>query len=294
MTADQQNEVLIFQKNNRFFGCPAQAVREVIPGRDLAQVPLAPKWVLGVLRDQDTIYPAVDMGAFLGLVDAPDSATNRFILIDSDQLCCAIAADLVFNVVVLGRADSIEPLTPATDQWRDAVPRFKYDDKELLLPDLQSLIGDEREDATKPMAGAAASSITDDFRYLLEFFAAGVPLAAAVSSVHSIANVDGDSAREPPTDQPGVPTTPLSESLGLQPSETFRTLVVQREQRFFGFNVDAISRSPISRHKISPVPALLHHWITPMVYAGIALGTTEGSLLLVVDLERISGKLSAV
>lgn len=73
----------------------AEAVREVLPLRDLTPLPGAPSFVLGIMNVRGTIILVVDIRSFFELPGQHLAELNKIVVVQSGECLCGILADAI-------------------------------------------------------------------------------------------------------------------------------------------------------------------------------------------------------
>lgn len=64
-------KVLMFSLGDEFFGVPIEEVRELIRVKELERIPRQPKWIMGVIKHREKVYPVVSLSSIL-VLEKPD------------------------------------------------------------------------------------------------------------------------------------------------------------------------------------------------------------------------------
>ncbi|HUF27108.1 MAG TPA: chemotaxis protein CheW [Gemmatimonadaceae bacterium] len=89
--------ILLFSIGNRTFGCPVDAVREIIPSRRATRIPGAPEYVLGLVNLRGSILTIIDLGLRLE-EPTPARADGSTILVEYGQKVVGLTVDDVMDV----------------------------------------------------------------------------------------------------------------------------------------------------------------------------------------------------
>jgi purine-binding chemotaxis protein CheW len=114
-TAADQTQYLTFYIAGEEYAVALLRVREIIEYDTVTRVPSTPTWIRGVINVRGSVVPVVDLAVKFGL---PESVVTRRtcvviveVEIDGQQTAMGVIADVVSQVVDLGRGD-IEPTPP--------------------------------------------------------------------------------------------------------------------------------------------------------------------------------------
>lgn len=122
-------------------GLAVEQVREVLGPRAIAEVPLAPRAVAGLLNLRGRIVTAIDLRRLLGLEDRPEDEAGMNVVVEHGGALYGLAVDSV-GAVLNPPADSLEPCPATLDAaWRrvaDCVCRLE--DRLLVVLDAPRLL----------------------------------------------------------------------------------------------------------------------------------------------------------
>jgi purine-binding chemotaxis protein CheW len=141
---DPLTQWVTFFLDNEKYGIKVMQVQEVLRMTDIAPVPGAPHYVLGIINLRGNVVTVIDSRKRFGLLDKePDDAT-RIVIIESGDNVVGILVDSVAEVVDL-RASEIESApNVGTDESSKYIQGVSSQDKELLiLVDVDKLLTDE-------------------------------------------------------------------------------------------------------------------------------------------------------
>lgn len=127
-----------------FYGIPIEQVREVLLSQPLAQVPLAPPAVAGLINLRGRLMTVIDLRRLLLQGEAIADAMN-IVVYGDDGSEVSLLVDRVGDVLTLA-VTGIEDV-PATLQGaaRDFLQGvYPLDEQLLLLVDISTLLADER------------------------------------------------------------------------------------------------------------------------------------------------------
>ncbi|SHI10303.1 chemotaxis protein CheW [Ferrimonas marina] len=146
-TGDKQDQVLqwvTFQLEQETYGINVMQVREVLRYSDIAPVPGAPSYVLGIINLRGNVVTVIDTRARFGLAEAPVTEQTRVVIIEAEDQVVGILVDSVAEVVYLNSSE----IDTAPNVGNEESAKFiqgvcHRDDKLLILVDLEKLLSDE-------------------------------------------------------------------------------------------------------------------------------------------------------
>lgn len=133
-----------FRLDNEKYGIKVMQVQEVLRMTEIAPVPGAPDYVLGIINLRGNVVTVMDTRKRFGLMEAePDDAT-RIVIIEAGKQVVGILVDSVAEVVDL-RASEIET---APNVGNDESSKYiqgvcSRDNELLILVDVDKLLTDE-------------------------------------------------------------------------------------------------------------------------------------------------------
>lgn len=144
---DEVLQWVTFRLENESYGVNVMQVQEVLRYTEIAPVPGAPSYVLGIINLRGNVVTVIDTRSRFGLM--PDDVTDnsRVVIIESNKQVIGILVDSVAEVVYM-KASEIEP-TPnvGTDDSAKFIRGVcNRDDELLILVDLDKLLGDDEWD----------------------------------------------------------------------------------------------------------------------------------------------------
>ena len=133
-----------FHLENEKYGIKVMQVQEVLRMTEIAPVPGAPHYVLGIINLRGNVVTVVDTRRRFGLPDAEADDETRIVIIEADNNVVGILVDSVAEVVDL-KASEIET---APNVGNDESSKYiqgvsSRDDELLILVDVNKLLSDE-------------------------------------------------------------------------------------------------------------------------------------------------------
>lgn len=114
--AEEQNEqpakLVCFDLQGQEFAADIHCVKESLPPRPIARVPLTPSWLLGIINLRGDIVALVDLSALLGMPQTEPRADSRVIIAQFEGRRLGFVCDGLRNLRTIP-PDNIQP-TPAT------------------------------------------------------------------------------------------------------------------------------------------------------------------------------------
>ena len=98
------HRTLLFRAGERTFGCPIEAVREIVPQRRATRLPGAPAAVQGLVNLRGTIVTVVDLSRALG-GERPSAPDGSIILVEHGARLAGLAVDEVLDVQTVAAED---------------------------------------------------------------------------------------------------------------------------------------------------------------------------------------------
>jgi purine-binding chemotaxis protein CheW len=144
---NQNDEVLqwvTFRLANEVYGINVMQVQEVLRFTDIAPVPGAPPYVLGIINLRGNVVTVIDTCQRFGLPSIELTDNTRIVIIETNHQVIGILVDAVAEVVYL-RHSEIEttPNVGNDDSARFIQGVCHREDNLLILVDLNKLLGEE-------------------------------------------------------------------------------------------------------------------------------------------------------
>lgn len=106
-TNDPIIQLVTFRLQNESYGINVMQVQEVLKVTEIAPVPGAPSYVLGIINLRGNVVTVVDTRSRFGLMSKEVDDLSRIVIIESDKQVVGILVDSVAEVVEL-RASEID------------------------------------------------------------------------------------------------------------------------------------------------------------------------------------------
>ena len=148
--ADSNDEVLqwvTFKLEEETYGINVMQVQEVLRYTEIAPVPGAPSYVLGIINLRGNVVTVIDTRARFGLMGAEVTDNSRIVIIEAEKQVIGILVDSVAEVVYLRSSEIDSAPNIGTEESAEFIQGVSNRDGELLiLVDLNKLLNDEEWD----------------------------------------------------------------------------------------------------------------------------------------------------
>ena len=148
--ADSNDEVLqwvTFKLEEETYGINVMQVQEVLRYTEIAPVPGAPSYVLGIINLRGNVVTVIDTRARFGLMGAEVTDNSRIVIIEAEKQVIGILVDSVAEVVYLRSSEIDSAPNIGTEESAKFIQGVSNRDGELLiLVDLNKLLNDEEWD----------------------------------------------------------------------------------------------------------------------------------------------------
>jgi purine-binding chemotaxis protein CheW len=141
---DQVLQWVTFHLENETYGVNVMVVKEVLKFQDIAPVPGAPDYVLGIINIRGTVISVINTRRRFGLPDREPDDNTRIVIIEIGRHIIGILVDSVAEVVYLRRSQ----IETAPQVNKDESARFiqgvcHRDNQLLILVELDKLLSEE-------------------------------------------------------------------------------------------------------------------------------------------------------
>jgi len=147
---DANDEVLqwvTFRLEDETYGINVMQVQEVLRYSEIAPVPGAPDYVLGIINLRGNVVTVIDTRTRFGLSTSEVSDNTRVVIIEADKQVVGILVDSVAEVVYLKKSDIDSAPNVGTEESAKFIQGVSNREGELLiLVDLNKLLNDEEWD----------------------------------------------------------------------------------------------------------------------------------------------------
>ncbi|MGL4614648.1 MAG: chemotaxis protein CheW [Shewanella sp.] len=147
-TAASKDDVVLqwvtFKLDNETYGINVMQVQEVLRYTEIAPVPGAPYYVLGIINLRGNVVTVIDTRARFGLPSAEVDDATRIVIIEAEKQVIGILVDSVAEVVYLRRSEIDNAPNVGTEESAKFIQGVCNRDNELLiLVDLDKLLSDD-------------------------------------------------------------------------------------------------------------------------------------------------------
>lgn len=145
--SDQVLQWVTFQLENETYGINVMQVREVLRYSDIAPVPGAPDYVIGIINLRGNVVTVIDTRARFGLQHGEISDSTRIVIIEAETQVIGILVDSVAEVVYLRSSEIDNTPCVGTEESAKFIQGVSNRDGQLLiLVDLNKLLSDDEWD----------------------------------------------------------------------------------------------------------------------------------------------------
>tara|TARA_B110000093_G_C12905451_1_gene382304 strand:+ start:579 stop:1055 length:477 start_codon:yes stop_codon:yes gene_type:complete len=136
-------QCVTFELNNETYGINVMQVQEVLREIEVAPVPGAPNYVIGIINLRGNVVSVIDARTRFGLASIERTGMSRIIVIEAHKQIIGVLVDSVAEVVDV-KLDEIET---APNVGKDESSRYidgvvSWRDKLLILVDLNKLLSE--------------------------------------------------------------------------------------------------------------------------------------------------------
>ncbi|PKH00784.1 chemotaxis protein CheW [Paraglaciecola sp. MB-3u-78] len=141
---DEVLQWVTYKLGDETYGINVMQVQEVLRHTEIAPVPGAPDYVLGIINLRGNVVTVIDTRSRFGLPSSDISDNSRIVIIESDEQVVGILVDSVAEVVYL-RSSEIDsaPNVGTEDSAKFIQGVSNRDGQLLILVDLNKLLNDE-------------------------------------------------------------------------------------------------------------------------------------------------------
>ena len=137
-----------FRLCNETYGINVMQVKEVLRYSEIAPVPGAPAFVLGIINLRGSVVTVIDTNSRFGLASSDITDNTRIVIIESEEQVIGILVESVSEVVYLRESEIELAPNAGTDESAKYIQGVSNRNGELLiLVDLNKLLNeDERSE----------------------------------------------------------------------------------------------------------------------------------------------------
>jgi purine-binding chemotaxis protein CheW len=135
---------VIFRLDNESYGINVMQVQEVLRHTEIAPVPGAPSYVLGIINLRGNVVTVIDTRQRFGLTPAPIIDNTRIVIIEADKQVVGILVDSVAEVVYLRQSEIETAPNVGTDESAKFIQGVcNKNDELLILVDLEKMMSED-------------------------------------------------------------------------------------------------------------------------------------------------------
>jgi purine-binding chemotaxis protein CheW len=147
---DEVLQWVTFKLDCETYGINVMQVQEVLRYSEIAPVPGAPLYVLGIINLRGNVVTVIDTRQRFGLNPADITDNTRIVIIEAEKQVIGILVDSVAEVVYLKASDIDEAPNVGNDESARFIQGVSNREGELLiLVDLNQLLSDDEWDELK-------------------------------------------------------------------------------------------------------------------------------------------------
>ena len=144
LAEDEVLQWVTFQLENETYGINVMQVQEVLRYTEIAPVPGAPEYVLGIINLRGNVVTVIDTRSRFGLPSGDVSENSRIVIIEAEKQVIGIMVDSVAEVVYLRSSEIDAAPAVGTEESAKFIEGVSNRDGQLLiLVDLNKLLSDE-------------------------------------------------------------------------------------------------------------------------------------------------------
>ncbi len=144
VAGDEIIQLVTFKLKDETYGINVMQVQEVLRISEIAPVPGAPEYVLGIINLRGNVVTVVDTRTRFGLPTAEVDDASRIVIIESEEQVVGILVDSVAEVVELRQSEiDSAPNIGNEDSSRYIQGVASNDENLLIVVDLNKLLTEE-------------------------------------------------------------------------------------------------------------------------------------------------------
>lgn len=141
---DEVLQWVTYKLGEETYGINVMQVQEVLRYTEIAPVPGAPDYVLGIINLRGNVVTVIDTRSRFGLPSSDISDSTRVVIIESDDQVVGILVDSVAEVVYLRSSEIDSAPNVGTEESAKFIQGVSNRDGQLLiLVDLNKLLSDD-------------------------------------------------------------------------------------------------------------------------------------------------------
>ncbi|MFB9887541.1 chemotaxis protein CheW [Balneatrix alpica] len=144
VTNDTVLQWVTFRLDREVYGVNVMQVQEVLRYTDIAPVPGAPSYVLGIINLRGNVVTVIDTRQRFGLVPAEITDNSRIIIIEVNHQVVGILVDAVAEVVYLSQSEIESPPALGNEESAKFIHGVCHkNDRLLILVELDKLMTED-------------------------------------------------------------------------------------------------------------------------------------------------------
>lgn len=144
---DEVLQRVTFQLENETYGINVMQVQEILRYSEIAAVPGAPDYVVGIINLRGNVVTVIDTRSRFGLMPTEVTDNSRIVIIEAEKQVIGILVDSVAEVVYLKKSEIEDAPNVGTEESSQFIQGVtNRDDGLLILVDLNKLLSDEEWD----------------------------------------------------------------------------------------------------------------------------------------------------
>jgi purine-binding chemotaxis protein CheW len=152
VSEDEVLQWVTFKLENEVYGINVMQVQEVLRYTEIAPVPGAPHYVIGIINLRGNVVTVIDTRVRFGLMPSEVSENSRIVIIEAEKQVIGILVDGVAEVVYLRSSEIDAAPNVGTDESSKFIQGVSNREGELLiLVDLNKFLNDEEWDELSGM-----------------------------------------------------------------------------------------------------------------------------------------------
>ena len=137
-----------FRLADEIYGINVMQVQEVLRMTDVAPVPGAPHYVMGIINLRGNVVTVLDTRKLLDRATSDITDSSRIMIIESGKVTVGLLVDSVAEVVNIASSDIDPPPSVGNDEGSRYIQGiYSTEQQILILLDLNKLINEENRDA---------------------------------------------------------------------------------------------------------------------------------------------------
>jgi purine-binding chemotaxis protein CheW len=146
-------QLVTFRLDQEAYGINVMQVQEVLRVTEIAPVPGAPDYVLGIVNLRGNVVTVIDTRSRFGLPTAEMSDASRIVIIESGEEVIGILVDSVSEVVELRQSEiELAPSVGTEESSRYIQGVATRSEDLLIVVDLNKLLSDDEKAELRPVA----------------------------------------------------------------------------------------------------------------------------------------------